>query len=897
MRLRDIDKARENLKRHVWAQKIVTDWQQDAAYALKQDRHFFEAMMPELTAWPEYGQNCPACVNRLSSMGESGLYLWDVRDPDRLVCKYCKTEYPNPEYPETGQMTAPRMGQTFTFYLTDAERAHPEDRSGKHAFTWYRWPVHTSWTGILRSKKSRWCLEQMVCLTDLFALTGDVACARRAAWIMDIMARCYPNWLFHSYDGTYADCPPAEAAISMGAYPRGGCFPIEAIITAFEGRHREGDHAVLNNGFWGAGRFGCSGSDGGTLLRVTLAYDAIRNAKNPDGTPVLTPEMHTRITNDLILPGCADTENWNEINNKCGPGRALSAAVGILFNRPQSVRRAIEGFEALLEKSYHFDGFCEESPGYSNMHLNLMRDIPELLSGYSDPEGFVPERGERLKNLNPFRHFDRYRLALESMVRQLDPNLEYPVIGDSRKGSTIRPIYAEVLAAHYGNRYAALLEKLQGAPLSEEGSEYALWHRHPDLRVEQDAALPHRTEWFPGWHVGVLRGGAPPTDTAFYLNGSGFGIHRHCDTLGIIYIAHGREQVTDRGYIWDDPRNAWTKSTLSHNIVTVDNQSQSGDKTPAKLECFGQGAGIEIVQASAVQYAQCDQYQRTCVLVQIPGGTYAIDLFRVRGGQNHRYGFHAEGQLAGLSGADLRPSGKTIEWLNNIREAHPKGPFTATWHSENLHLDFILLTPIDRLLVADAPGWRSDAGAELHAPPIQQILAERTASANLASRYAGVIAPYAGNPSPVRAAHLLRDDPDVLAIAVEREGATDYIVSALNNTCHDIGPISLTGHFAFASVDAGGNLLRACLIDGTELHCGGHTLTLPQGRTECRVASVENRTYHLAEPLSALPGAFLLAADTGYDIESTTPNTITVRDYPAVDCRTVTLLHSAQWTR
>ena len=893
--LRDVQKARENVRRYAWAQKIVEGWQQETAYAMQQNQAFFESMMPELTAWPEYGQNCPACVNDLSSMGESGLYRWTVEDPDRLICKYCNTEYPNPKYPETGSITASKMGQTFTFYLTDAERAHPEDRSGKYAFTWYRWPVHTSWTGIIRSQKNRWSLDQMVLLANLYAFTDNPSYAQRAAWIMDIMARQYPNWIFHSYDGTYADCSPAEAAISMGKYPRAGHFPVETIITTFEGRHHEGDHAILNNGFWGAGRFGCSGSDGGTLLRVVYAYDSIREAKHPDGTPIITPQMDHRIVHDLLLAGCDDTENWNEINNKCGPGRALSAAVGILFNRPASMRRAIEGFEALLEKSYHFDGFCEETPGYSTMHLNLMREIPELLFGYSDPEDYKGE--PHLKDLNPFQHFDRYRLALESMVRQLDPNLQYPVIGDSRKGSTISPIYAEVLAAHYGNRYAGLLEKIQGTPLSEAGSEYALWHRDPNLMVEHIEELPHRTEWFPGWHVAVLRGGKHSRHTAFYLNGAAFGIHRHYDTLGILYIANGCELVPDRGYIWDDPRNAWTKSTLSHNLVTVDGQGQVGNKTPATLELFGTGPGIEIVQASANPYSQCDLYQRTCVLIQIPDGTYAVDLFRVRGGQQHRYGFHGSGHLTNLSGTALNPSAETIEWLNNIREATPQNPFTATYQDNDHHLDFTLLSPIDRLLVADAPGWRSDSGAELHAPPVQQIMAERTGKPF--SHYAAIIAPYAGKRSPIQNMHLHHNpDTGAIGMVVERDGATDYIFSAPNGT-HTIGDIALTGTFAFASFDTAKNLQRAYLLDGTTLKCGTQTLTLPQNRTTLRVASVTGRTFYLTENLTEgiLPGTYLLAADTGYEIESITKNAITVRDYPAITCNTITLLHAAHWEK
>ena len=898
MPLLNVDKARENVARHTWARAILEGWKQQVAYLMEQDRGFIEAMMPELTPWPQYGQNCPVCVNRLSTMGETGIYDWDPHDPDRLVCRYCKTEYPSSDHPETGSVTAPRMGQTFTFYLTDEERAHPEDRSGRHAFKWVNWPVHTSWSGIIRSMKINWCFEKMLPLAKLYALTGDAAYARWSASIMDCLARRYPTWLFHSYDGTVADCPPGEAAASMGAHPPAGRFPPEAIITAFEGRHLHGDHAVLNNGFWGAGRLGCSGSDGRSILSATLAWDLIRGAREADGSPVITPQMNRRIVDDLILAGWADTEHWNDINNKCGPGRALSAAAGTLFGKPESVRRAIQGLEALLEEAFHFDGFCTESPGYSSMHLNLLRDIPELLTGYTDPEGYAPESGPRLEELDPFHRFDRYRLALESMVRMLDPNLQDPVIGDSHDGQGIDPIHAEVLAAHYGGGYAGLLEKAQGAPLSEKGTEYALWHRDPDLKAGAETGLPRRTEWFPGWHVAVLRAGDPEGHTALYLNGYACGGHRHYDSLGLIYIAHGREMAADRGYIWDDPRNAWTRSTLSHNIVTVDGRSQMGRAEPAALELFGTGAGVEVVQASARQYEQCGRYQRTCALVRVPGGgTYAVDIFRVDGGGLHQYGFHCNGRLTGIDGAGLEPVDEEIEWLDNLRAGPPRQAFTASWQNEEVRMDLTLLSPVDRLLLADAPGWRSDTGDQLHASPVQQILAERRSEADLSSRYAGVITPYIDE-SPVRGARLLLDDPvtGALAVAVEREGCTDYILSAPEGGAHDLGPVSIEGCFGFASVDGEGNLRRAFLLCGTTLRCGGRTLTADQAQVPLGVASVEGRTFHLAEAVpgpEALPGTWLLAADTGYEVESASDRSITVRDYPAVACGEIRLLQAA----
>ena len=122
------------------------------------------------------------------------------------------------------------------------------------------------------------------------------------------------------------------------------------------------------------------------------------------------------------------------------------------------------------------------------------------------------------------------------MVRMLAPGRRYPVIGDTHYRARPRRIWAEILADRYGPRYAGLLEEVQGKKLAEAGSEYALWYRDPDLKAESDAALPLHTEWFPGWHVAVLRGGEPDGDMAFYLNGYARHGHRHYDTLGITLL-------------------------------------------------------------------------------------------------------------------------------------------------------------------------------------------------------------------------------------------------------------------------------------------------------------------------------------------------------------------------
>jgi len=882
----DVANARENVKRYKWARNIVARWKRSVDFTMKQDRAFLDALISPLTPWSLYGQNCPVCVGKQSSMGECGLWRWSISDPDKLTCKYCGATFPDPKYPETGKLVCPRMGQIFTYYETEAERAHPDDKSGKHAFKWVRWPVHTSWSGIIRTNKTSWTVGRILPLAKLYAVTGDVKYAERCAWILDRFACVYPGYLFHSYNGTYADCPPAEAAAELGKHPRGGRFPKNVIVNAF-GLHQYKDHARLCNGFWGAGRYGCSGSDGGTILYMTIAYDLIRDAKHPDGKPVLDPETDKRIVNDLILAGTTDTEHWAAVNNKCGPGRALSAAAAILFQRPRSARRALEGFELLMERCFHFDGFCKESPSYSSMHLNLMRNIPEVLRGYSDPKGYKPETGERIDNLNPFEDLPRYRLALESMVRMLAPGRRAPVIGDTHYKMRLSAIWAETLADRYGPRYAALLEGAQGAKLADRGSEYALWYRDPDLEADAEARLPLHTEWFPGWHVGVLRGGDPQGDAAFYLNGYERHGHRHSDTLGILYYALGKELASDRGYIWDDPRNAWTKSTLSHNLVAVDGRSQNARDRHSTLELFGVGPGIEVVQASANAYTQCTRYQRTCALVQLPGKqTYAVDFFRVAGGKLHQYSFHCNGKLIALTTPEPKPAPDKIKWLSNLRAVEPKPPFTATWEHEGTRLALMMLSDVGRLLVADAPGWRTDKGAELNAPPIQQIFAERKAPA---SQYAALMVPYGSDKCPILSARLLANDLATGAMAVEVKLAdrTDYILSHLDHEPRRHGPVALAGHFGFVSVGPDGKVLQAYLLDGTQLRCGDTDLTLPRPSVPLKVQSVEGRTFRLAEPLPpavARKGRYLLAGRTGYEIESTTERSITVRDYPAIEC-------------
>jgi len=270
-----------------------------------------------------------------------------------------------------------------------------------------------------------------------------------------------------------------------------------------------------------------------------------------------------------------------------------------------------------------------------------------------------------------------------------------------------------------------------------------------------------------------------------------------------------------------------------------------------------------------------------------------VDFFRVKGGRLHQYGFNCNGSLVHVSGPAPKPVDEHIEWLSKLRAVTPTDALTCTWEHKGVKMDLMLLSikdTVQRVLIADAPGWRIATGPEMKKPPIQQILAEnraRTPEGEAVSQYAALMVPYKSARSPVLSARLLENDYTSRAMAVEvkLEGRTDYLISSRDQSSRQYGRVTVSGQFAFVSLDAQGRAVGAYLLGGTSLKCGDLQITYPRPNTPLKVRSVQGRTFHLAEPLPAgigQAGAYLLTGGTGYEIQSTTKDSITVRDYPAI---------------
>ena len=209
----DLAQAKRNITSAAWAQAWLARHKKTADYVVAQPDGYVQRMIPELTPWFAYGMTCPNCVGTKSqeAMGHR-VMRWRYTKPDQFECRYCRTTYPDPKFPETATLVCPRSGQEFTFYLNEQERRHPEDRSGTYAWHWVSRPTHVSFAGVIRYRKVRHMISAARSLALAYRFTDDPRYAEKAVAILVRLAHGYRQWLYHDYWDAVADCDPMYAA-------------------------------------------------------------------------------------------------------------------------------------------------------------------------------------------------------------------------------------------------------------------------------------------------------------------------------------------------------------------------------------------------------------------------------------------------------------------------------------------------------------------------------------------------------------------------------------------------------------------------------------------------------------------------------------------------------------
>ncbi|MBP3634358.1 MAG: Ig-like domain-containing protein, partial [Oscillospiraceae bacterium] len=327
------------------------------------------------------------------------------------------------------------------------------------------------------------------------------------------------------------------------------------------------------------------------------------------------------------------------------------------------------------------------------------------------------------------------------------------------------------------------------------------------------------------------------SDYWMFFGRSAGGAHTNLDALNIDIDAFGLNLSSDLGYpttvnAQSPERMQWTLSTSSHNTVVVNDKAQRGiepNHFPMHFEDSGK-AKVMDADASRV-YEETDIYRRTMVVMDNGNGVnYAVDFFRILGGREHVYSFHAATMLdpvaTGLdftyqpmgtyAGADVAFGDHTVNpyttdaaanqgngysWLKEVnRDGDPDTYFALDWPvqdfkdrvitSPGIHLKLHMVSEEPLTEVATAHGQPPQNGSNPEF--IEYAMIRRSGMDGMDTLFTSVIEPYQYD-SYIDTVELLdvalvegtegvTDKAAALKITL-LSGREDYIVYATNPDC------------------------------------------------------------------------------------------------------------------
>ncbi|MBQ9367591.1 MAG: heparinase II/III family protein [Victivallales bacterium] len=124
--------------------------------------------------------------------------------------------------------------------------------------------------------------------------------------------------------------------------------------------------------------------------------------------------------------------------------------------------------------------------------------------------------------------------------------------------------------------------------------------------------------------------------------------HRHADALHFEIFAEGSPMMPDFGYpdsaSADDPERApFYENTVVHNTVVVDGKKQSHSR--GRILRFDTGTFVQQMVAEAPSAYGIPLYRRHIMTIEVASGkTIFLDVFRVRGGSQHDWFMHGDGE-------------------------------------------------------------------------------------------------------------------------------------------------------------------------------------------------------------------------------------------------------------
>ncbi|MDB6094358.1 MAG: hypothetical protein JWM32_1920 [Verrucomicrobia bacterium] len=576
------------------------------------------------------------------------------------------------------------------------------------------------------------------------------------------------------------------------------------------------------------------------------------------------------------------------------------------------------GYDYALYNSVFRDGAPHESPDYNFVWTRLFGASAELLKKLGYDLAAMP----RIKRL------------FDEPLDYITTGQHSPPLGDSR--TRYAPIIGEDSLTYqrglklYGDpRYAAFLagigavgekafgsyESLFDPPLAAPRSESVVQSAPANPGPARPRVLPPQpSRIFSGYGYAILNN---PADTRSL--GLFYGLHvahYHHDRLHFDLFANGQDMMPDLGY--PDGANefnsgifTWSKTSISHNTVTVDAHRQPANPA-GRLLLFADGPFARTLSTDAPgTYPQVSTYRRTMVMVDVPDSAsakdrgYAVDFFDVTGGHQHDYSLHGPtGKFTALGGSWSPPAPGTLAGPEVEVGALYDDPVRGAKKFDGSYLNyagsgFQHLVHVQKLLSEETPAVAEyvhdqDPNARIRLRVLPQadqelmiadarispikypelvkfVIARRVAPATgpqLASAFVGVFEPFTTEPFIDSVHRMDLTNGSVLTVA-RTDGERDIIFhhqgSDIAVFARDNNPPVLTdAEVAVVTVNAKGEVTRIFFAGGTFLQAGNRKYNAAS--LEGKITRVDAKTGKLtirlgansiAPDLAALPGRVL----------------------------------------
>ncbi len=200
------------------------------------------------------------------------------------------------------------------------------------------------------------------------------------------------------------------------------------------------------------------------------------------------------------------------------------------------------------------------------------------------------------------------------------------------------------------------------------------------------------------WGLAMLRSRTEPT-CCLWLDYDSGGHHGHRDLMNLGFFALGLDMMPDNGYPpvqyggWHSDRARWYTETAAHNTVVVNGQNAPGGYPPllGETKLWVAGEMVQAICASAPAFGPVTRYERTALLIDVSGGAYGVDVFRVAGGTEHIRYLQSHFGATTTNGLELEPGEGPVAspFMRNFQNAmQPQPGWQVDWAIDD-HYGFL----------------------------------------------------------------------------------------------------------------------------------------------------------------------------------------------------------------